>query len=99
MEKITMDFIIARFNDTYGYISTGKDQSRGFDWGHKDIVDKLEKKFGDFTYATPEELALDEHQREWTQKDRIYYNKLKFWYDRYNYQRQQVLYFKKGINR
>lgn len=94
-----MDVLIARFNDTWGYISTGKDKSYGFEWGYKDIIDKLEKKDKNFTYATPEELALNDHQREWTQKDKIHYNKLKFYYDRYNYQMTQVLIFKNGVER
>lgn len=94
-----MDVLIARFNDTWGYISTGKDKSYGFEWGYKDIIDKLEKKDKDFTYATPEELALNDHQREWTQKDRIYLNKLKFLYDRWDYQRIQVMIAAKGMER
>ena len=94
-----MDVLIARFNDTWGYISTGKDKSYGFEWGYKDIIDKLEKKDKDFTYATPEELALNDHQREWTQKDRIYLNKLKFLYDRWDYQRTQILFLQRGLGR
>lgn len=94
-----MDVLIARFNDTWGYISTGKDKSYGFEWGYKDIIDKLEKKDKDFTYATPEELALNDHQREWTQKDRIYLNKLKFLYDRWDYQRTQILIWKNNLSR
>ena len=94
-----MDVLIARFNDTWGYISTGKDKSYGFEWGYKDIIDKLEKKDKDFTYATPEELALNDHQREWTQKDRIYLNKLKFLYDRWDYQRVQVMFLQRGLGR
>ena len=94
-----MDVLIARFNDTWGYISTGKDKSYGFEWGYKDIIDKLEKKDKDFTYATPEELALNDHQREWTQKDRIYLNKLKFLYDRWDYQRTQILFLQRGLRR
>lgn len=94
-----MDVLIARFNDTWGYISTGKDKSYGFEWGYKDIIDKLEKKDKDFTYATPEELALNDHQREWTQKDRIYLNKLKFLYDRWDYQRTQIMFLQRGLGR
>lgn len=94
-----MDVLIARFNDTWGYISTGKDKSYGFEWGYKDIIDKLEKKDKDFTYATPEELALNDHQREWTQKDRIHLNKLKFLYDRWDYQRTQILIWKNNLSR
>lgn len=94
-----MDVLIARFNDTWGYISTGKDKSYGFEWGYKDIIDKLEKKDKDFTYATPEELALNDHQREWTQKDRIHLNKLKFLYDRWDYQRTQILFLQRGLRR
>lgn len=94
-----MDVLIARFNDTWGYISTGKDKSYGFEWGYKDIIDKLEKKDKDFTYATPEELALNDHQREWTQKDRIYLNKLKFLYDRWDYQRTQIMFLQRGLRR
>lgn len=94
-----MDFIVARFNDTYGYLSTGKDKSYGFEWGYQDVIKKLEKKDKDFTYATPEELAVHDHQREWTAKDRIHYNKLKFYYDRYNYQMTQVLMMRKGVER
>ena len=94
-----MDVHIARFNDTWGYISTGKDKSYGFEWGYKDIIDKLEKKDKDFTYATPEELALNDHQREWTQKDRIHLNKLKFLYDRWDYQRTQILFLQRGLGR
>lgn len=94
-----MDVLIARFNDTWGYISTGKDKSYGFEWGYKDIIDKLEKKDKDFTYATPEELALNDHQREWTQKDRIHLNKLKFLYDRWDYQRTQILFLQRGLGR
>ena len=94
-----MDVLIARFNDTWGYISTGKDKSYGFEWGYKDIIDKLEKKDKDFTYATPEELALNDHQREWTQKDRIYLNKLKFLYERWDYKRTQILFLQKGLKR
>lgn len=94
-----MDVLIARFNDTWGYISTGKDKSYGFEWGYKDIIDKLEKKDKDFTYASPEELALNDHQREWTQKDRIHLNKLKFLYDRWDYQRTQIMFLQKGLRR
>ena len=94
-----MDVLIARFNDTWGYISTGKDKSYGFEWGYKDIVDKLEKKDKDFTYATPEELALNDHHREWTQKHRIYLNKLKCLYDRWDYQRTQILFLQRGLGR
>lgn len=94
-----MDVLIARFNDTWGYISTGKDKSYGFEWGYKDIIDKLEKKDKDFTYASPEELALNDHQREWTQKDRIHLNKLKFLYDRWDYQRTQILFLQRGLGR
>ena len=94
-----MDVLIARFNDTWGYISTGKDKSYGFEWGYKDIIDKLEKKDKDFTYATPEELALNDHQREWTQQDRIHLNKLKFLYDRWDYQRTQILFLQRGLGR
>lgn len=94
-----MDVLIARFNDTWGYISTGKDKSYGFEWGYKDIIDKLEKVDKDFTYATPEELALNDHQREWTQKDRIHLNKLKFLYDRWDYQRTQILFLQRGLGR
>lgn len=94
-----MDVLIARFNDTWGYISTGKDKSYGFEWGYKDIIDKLEKKDKDFTYAAPEELALNDHQREWTQKDRIYLNKLKFLYDRWDYQRTQIMIWKNNLSR
>ena len=94
-----MDVLIARFNDTWGYISTGKDKSYGFEWGYKDIIDKLEKKDKDFTYASPEELALNDHQREWTQKDRIYLNKLKFLYDRWDYQRTQIMIWKNNLSR
>ena len=94
-----MDFIVAKFDDAYGYISTGKDKSYGFEWGYKYIINKLEKKDKNFTYASPEELALSDHQREWTQKDRIHLNKLKFLYDRWDYQRLQVLIFKNGVER
>lgn len=94
-----MDVLIARFNDTWGYISTGKDKSYGFEWGYKDIIDKLEKKDKNFTYATPEELALNDHQREWTQKDRIHLNKLKFLYDRWDYQRTQIMIWKNNLSR
>lgn len=94
-----MDYVVARFNDTYGYLSTGKDKSYGFEWGYKDIIDKLEKKDKDFTYASPEELALNDHQREWTQKDRIHLNKLKFLYDRWDYQRTQIMFLQRGLGR
>lgn len=94
-----MDYVVARFNDTYGYLSTGKDKSYGFEWGYQDVMEKLEKKYGNFTYATPEELAVHNHQREWTAKDKIYYNKLKFLYDRWDYQRTQVMFLQRGINR
>lgn len=73
-----MDYIISRFGNTYGYISTGKDKMYGFAPSYQEIIDSLEKKDKNFTYATPEELAVHDHQREWTQKDRIYYNKLKY---------------------
>ena len=73
-----MDFIIAKFSNKYGYISTGKDKSHGFAPSYQEIIDSLNKKEKDFTYATPEELAVHDHQREWTQKDKIYYNKLKY---------------------
>lgn len=94
-----MDVLIARFNDTWGYISTGKDKSYGFEWGYKDIINKLEKKDKNFTYASPEELALNDHQREWTQKDRIHLNKLKFLYDRWDYQRTQIMFLQRGLGR
>lgn len=94
-----MDYVVTRFNDTWGYISTGKDKSYGFEWGYKDIIDKLEKKDKDFTYASPEELALNDHQREWTQKDRIHLNKLKFLYDHWDYQRIQVMFLQRGLDR
>lgn len=73
-----MDYIVTRFGNTYGFISTGKDKEHGFATSYQEIIDSLEKKDKDFTYATPEELAVCDHQREWTAKDRIYYNKLKF---------------------
>lgn len=73
-----MDFIVARFNNIYGYISTGKDKAHGFKPSYQEVIQHLESKDKDFTYATPEELAVHDHQREWTQKDRVYYNKLKF---------------------
>lgn len=94
-----MDYVITRFNDTWGYISTGKDKSYGFEWGYKDIINKLEKKDKSFTYATPEELAVHDHQREWTAKDKIYYNKLKFLYDRWDYQRTQIMFLQRGLGR
>ena len=94
-----MDFIVARFNDTYGYISTGKDKSYGFNYDRQKLLEKLGEKDKNFTYATPEELALSEHQREWTHRDSIHYNKLKFYYDRYDYQMTQVLIFKNGVER
>ena len=72
-----MDFIVVRFGHRYGYLSTGKDGSYDFSDNAGDIFEAMEKKDPDYTYAKPEELALNDHQREWTQKDRIYYNKLK----------------------
>lgn len=94
-----MDFVIARFNDMYGYISTGKDKSYGFDFSYRDVVNHLEKKCKDFTYAKPEELAVHEHQREWTKKDRIFYNKLKHLYSGYNYELIKVLNIARGNER
>ena len=95
-----MDFVVARFNDMYGYISTGKDKSYGFDFGFRDTLDHLRKKCKNFTYARPEELAVSEHQREWTQKDLIYYNKLKHLYEKYLYEQTKVLIFThRGIDR
>ena len=95
-----MDFIVARFNDIYGYMSTGKDKSYGFNYDRQKLLEKLEKKDKNFTYATPEELALSEHQREWTQKDLIYYNKLKHLYEKYLYEQTKVLIFtQRGIDR
>ena len=73
-----MDYIVTRFGNTYGYISTGKDKEHGFAPSYQEIIENLGKKDKNFTYATPEELAVHDHQREWTAKDRIYYNKLKF---------------------
>ena len=72
-----MDFIVARFGNIYGYIATGKDRAVGFMPGYKETLDHLKKKDENFTYAKPDELAVHEHQRDWTAKDRIYYNKLK----------------------
>lgn len=94
-----MDFLITKFNDTWGYISTGKDKSYGFSFDYAKVWEKLEKLDPNFTFATPEELALRSHQREWTQKDRIHYNKLKFLYDRWDYQRTQIMFLQRGLNR
>lgn len=94
-----MDFIVARFNDTYGYISTGKDKSYGFDQSYRGIIETLRKTGDGFTYAKPDELAVHEHQREWTQKDRIFYNKLKHLYDGYNYELIKVLNMARGYER
>lgn len=94
-----MDFIVAKFDDTYGYMSTGKDKSYGFSFDYAKVWEKLEKLDPNFTFATPEELALRSHQREWTQKDRVHYNKLKFLYDRWDYKRTQILFLQRGLGR
>ena len=94
-----MDFLITKFNDTWGYISTGKDKSYGFSFDYAKVWEKLEKLDPNFTFATPEELALRSHQREWTQKDRVHYNKLKFLYDRWDYQRTQIMFLQRGLGR
>lgn len=73
-----MDYIVTRFGNSYGYISTGKTKDHGFMPSYKEVMEHLKKKDKGFTYAAPEELAVNDHQREWTAKDRIYYNKLKF---------------------
>lgn len=86
-----LNFIIAQ--------SYGKDKSHGFDWEYKDIIDKLEKKDKCFTYASPEELALNDHQREWTAKDRIYYNKLKYHYKQLEYKLVDVMIRAKELER
>lgn len=94
------DFIIANFNnDTYGYISTNsKCRSYGFAKTYKDTI-KILEEYGDFTYAKPDELAVYEHQRDWTAKDKIHYNKLKYFYDRYNYEMTKVLILSHGVER
>lgn len=72
-----MDFIIARIQDSYGYMSTGTDKSHGFSQSLKEVFTTLENKDNDYTYASPMELPLMEHQRDWTKRDSVYLNKLK----------------------
>lgn len=93
------DFIVARFGNTYGYLSTDKEHNSGFSLSYKDTIETLEKKYGDFTYANPEELPVHEHQREWTKKDRIYLNKLKFLKDIDDIQYARILSIGQGYDR
>ena len=76
------DFIIAKFNDVYGYIATGREKGFGFHPNRQQIIKRLEAIDKDYTYASPEELAVNDHQREWTKQDGVYYNKLKYFYER-----------------
>ena len=77
-----MDYIVTRFGNKYGYISTGGEKEHGFAPSYQEVIATLENKDKNFTYATPEELAVHEHQREWTKEDRLYYNMLKYFNQR-----------------
>lgn len=77
-----MDFVVAKLPGAYGYIATGKDHHHGFNMSLKSLFEDLKKKDADFTYATPMELPLADNQREWTKRDNIYLNKLKYYHDK-----------------
>ncbi len=77
-----MDYIIARMpNDYYGFISTDNSRIHGFTLSFKDLIKAMERKDKDFTYASPMELPLMEHQRAWKRSDGAYLNKLKHYHD------------------
>ena len=94
-----MDFVVARFHDKYGFISTDKNKKHGFDIDYKHLMKRLEEFDKDFTYTTPEELAVHDHQREWTAKDRIHYNKLKYMSDQYDRDLAQIMLLSRGLGR
>lgn len=75
-----MDFVIARMQNSYGFISTNNSRVHGFTIDYKGMLEAMEKRDKNFTFASPMELPLDEHQREWSKKDNIYLNKLKYYH-------------------
>ena len=77
-----MDFVIARMPNSYGFISTGKDKCHGFTLDYYDLLKAMEKRDKNFTFASPMELPLEDHQREWKRSDNIYLNKLKEYHNR-----------------
>lgn len=72
-----MDFVVARMQNSYGFISTGKDKIHGFTIDYNGLIRAMEKQDKNFTFASPMELLLHDHQREWKRTDNIYLNKLK----------------------
>ena len=72
-----MDFVIARMQNSYGFISTGKDHVHGFTLDYDSLLKAMKNRDKDFTFAIKDELQFDEHQRAWKKTDNIYLNKLK----------------------
>ena len=77
-----MDFVVVKMSGSYGYISTGKEKCHGFCSSYDSLLQTLDKKYGEYTFANPEELAVRPHQRDWTKVDNIYVNKLKHYHDK-----------------
>lgn len=72
-----MDFVIARMENSYGFISTGKDHIHGFTLDYNGLLKAMKSRDENFTFAVKGELQFDEHQRAWKKTDNIYLNKLK----------------------
>lgn len=70
------DFVVARCNDMWGYISTDKEHKHGFEETREAVFKKLNRLYGKFTYAENGELILFDGQRKFTNKDKILANKL-----------------------
>lgn len=72
------DFIVAKVNYCYGYISTkGKANIYGFTQTKEQALDCL-KDFEKYTFAVEGELPFRDGQREWNKYDSIYLNKLQY---------------------
>ena len=86
-----MDFIVYNFRGLYGYMSTGNEHKYGFTRHYNEVFEDMEALDKNYTYAKPEEIPFNEHQREWTRKDNIHLNRLDFLKMQYDIEFSKVL--------
>lgn len=70
------DFVIVQYKDLCGYISTDKKCIHGFEQSRAAVIMRLERFFGEYSYACEGEKPTSPNQREFTKRDKIYANKL-----------------------
>lgn len=90
-QRKNMDFVVYNFKGVYGYMSTGKEKRYGFTRCYSEVFEDMEKLDKNYTYATPEEIPFNDHQREWTKQDNIHLNKMKFFKMQYDIEFTKVL--------